>query len=166
MGYTEGLKYAGLSPRLRGNQSGPGPHPHCRGSIPALAGEPSASGLVASTATVYPRACGGTIITSLVMAPCKGLSPRLRGNPTGQLTGPTLFRSIPALAGEPLHVCPDFVLVRVYPRACGGTRYPVASRICGRGLSPRLRGNRPLALRTGINPGVYPRACGGTKGKR
>ena len=72
--------------------------------------------------------------------------------------------------------------IRVYPRACGGTRGPgyFAGRI--EGLSPRVRGNRgpahwpqliqgsiparagePFTVEDTPNPNqVYPRACGGT----
>ena len=71
---------------------------------------------------------------------------------------------------------------KVYPRECGGTRQPRRRRKCGRGLSPRVRGNHVRAgswvRRTGSIPasagepvahsrclrhtGVYPRECGGT----
>ena len=50
----------GLSPRLRGNPHSSSPKSPGIGSIPALAGEPSSSGLCTSAARVYPRACGGT----------------------------------------------------------------------------------------------------------
>ena len=51
---------------------------------------------------------------------------------------------------------------RVYPRVCGGTRGG-GRRLQGRsGLSPRVRGNRLLALFAMVEKGVYPRVCGGT----
>ena len=74
-------------------------------------------------------------------------------------------------------------IVRVYPRACGGTEQPCAVILPGWGLSPRVRGNRvdgqgsskeegsiparagePSAKSARQPPSrVYPRACGGTK---
>ena len=91
----------GLSPRLRGN-----PHTPCRckprsRSIPAPAGEPSR--MVANTwsVRVYPRACGGTENARQVELIGNGLSPRLRGNPSGYPPAVAGTRSIPAPAGEP-----------------------------------------------------------------
>ena len=90
--------------------------------------------------------------------------------------------SIPARAGEPgIHAGMENQ-VRVYPRACGGTKK--RSRMCmaSNGLSPRVRGNhdttfleitaqRSIPARAGepvlshgikVKGSVYPRACGGT----
>ena len=73
---------------------------------------------------------------------------------------------------------------RVYPRAYGGTRMAERTAVHAVGLSPRVRGNRPLIIfvpripgsipaRTGEpsscrrpdrRPAVYPRAYGGTCG--
>ena len=113
----------GLSPRLRGNlNSGWPPHRDHR-SIPALAGEPSASRRGDWYPRVYPRACGGTS-TQLAsgFSPC-GLSPRLRGNPGYLGRRRTSTRSIPALAGEPDYQGQGSHWSPVYPRACGGTSY-------------------------------------------
>ena len=51
---------AGLSPRVRGNLSGP-PNPiSTPRSIPACAGEPAYAGIQKAQSPVYPRVCGGT----------------------------------------------------------------------------------------------------------
>ena len=51
----------GLSPRVRGNQYSDGfPTSQIR-SIPASAGEPSATAGEDQVALVYPRECGGTL---------------------------------------------------------------------------------------------------------
>ena len=70
----------------------------------------------------------------------------------------------------------------VYPRVCGGSCQPRAQRTAGRGLSPRVRGIRPVFDALGIKQGsipacagdpaagspedarrwVYPRVCGGS----
>ena len=72
---------------------------------------------------------------------------------------------------------------RVYPRECGGTRHLYSAGVRGRGLSPRVRGNRTSRIHgiqsirsipasageptKAIAPNriqtVYPRECGGTK---
>ena len=141
----------GLSPRMRGNQTGAISICAIPGSIPAHAGEPSRPALAirAGVYGVYPRACGGTVIGHL---PCAevfemGLSPRMRGNhASGSLTW-RIHRqgSIPAHAGEPLQG-------RLHHK-------PLLE-----GLSPRMRGNQFVDCnRPGLSgSGVYPRACGGT----
>ena len=73
-------------------------------------------------------------------------------------------------------------MIRVYPRGCGGTICGAAPGACGRGLSPRVRGNRAgwrrgghgawsipagageplLAYGLRLVAWVYPRGCGGT----
>ena len=59
-GETPAGPKSGLSPRVRGNRRGARPDPDGPGSIPACAGEPSASTLPEAFVTVYPRVCGGT----------------------------------------------------------------------------------------------------------
>ena len=92
---------AGLSPRLRGNQS----HDVGTGlvvrSIPAPAGEPAPRPHHPPRLRVYPRACGGTTESMRRSTSSRGLSPRLRGNPERQQLGTRAERSIPAPAGEP-----------------------------------------------------------------
>ena len=131
---------------------------------------------------VYPRVCGGTEIPSGVGKSLKGLSPRVRGNPSGRRSSSLRQGSIPACAGEPPSLSDRECMMRVYPRVCGGTS--IRSRRAAReaGLSPRVRGNQ-LALLWGESASgsipacagepratrssswmirVYPRVCGGT----
>ena len=132
------------------------------GSIPARAGEPSAPTCGRSPWKVYPRACGGTSLQNLL--------------------GAIPLWSIPARAGEPARSAAQRLPSRVYPRACGGTAVVIGYREAGKGLSPRVRGNRrgrygiapccgSIPARAGepgpthkqiVNSMVYPRACGGT----
>ena len=93
--------YGGLSPRVRGNLLLRSVPETMDRSIPACAGEPNSSTQSSDGSAVYPRVCGGTVITQ--SSPCRygGLSPRVRGN---LLTGTSIDpnqRSIPACAGEP-----------------------------------------------------------------
>ena len=106
----------------------------------------------------------------------------MRGNRRGGNDYPRGARSIPACAGEPLATGAFCVVVRVYPRVCGGTSPIRQHHPPDDGLSPRVRGNRlsirrcaawsrsipacagepPRRLLTRSHPPVYPRVCGGT----
>ena len=172
----------GLSPRVRGNPVRGGDAPSIQGSIPARAGEPSTLPSLTMYSEVYPRACGGTMITRWVGTLYKGLSPRVRGNQRQPAGGHHPGRSIPARAGEPFGRRRIAGFDRVYPRACGGTGSQQPEHGPVGGLSPRVRGNLfrlqigvivigsiparagepPESTATGRPTRVYPRACGGT----
>ena len=172
----------GLSPRVRGNQLGLFLEIPVGGSIPACAGEPSAGVDDAGVCAVYPRVCGGTAPFIWVVDRPQGLSPRVRGNLYRQRYQPNPPGSIPACAGEPTHFSGMMRCPWVYPRVCGGTEDVPGMSVKGKGLSPRVRGNRlrrpgrqrqprsipacagePLrSRRRPAVPGVYPRVCGGT----
>ena len=153
----------GLSPRVRGNPQRAELDLRQRRSIPACAGEPISPHFLEHVTGVYPRVCGGTTEQQRLTERHHGLSPRVRGNPGGELV----------IALRP----------GVYPRVCGGTaltRVPSGRR---RGLSPRVRGNLHrgiLSVPTGRSipacagepqhrgqqhhvQRVYPRVCGGTQ---
>ena len=167
---------------MRGNHGAGARDFQLLGSIPAHAGEPLRATLSLCLPRVYPRACGGTAALAARMRGAMGLSPRMRGNPGPSGEGFQRVGSIPAHAGEPVFgICPQ-ARNRVYPRACGGTATATRRATRIRGLSPRMRGNRPCSLHDhfllGSIPahagepippkvfhgrgGVYPRACGGT----
>ena len=173
----------GLSPRVRGNLATPTfPLQHHR-SIPAGAGEPSHDALYSFLHRVYPRGCGGTSVRSGPIDRTDGLFPRVRGDPS---THPRLSRrrrSIPAGAGEPFVTTFASSGEPVYPRGCGGTSVPLATKRTKCGLSPRVWGNLFASTqkmgRVGSIPAgageprgklphlrerqVYPRGCGGTR---
>ena len=135
----------GLSPRMRGNQSGIRRYRKWRRSIPAYEGEPkkrSASGLLSK---VYPRVCGGTYGAGDLARQAVGLSPRMRGNRISTRKSRNLRRSIPAYAGEPRNDAGCVWTTEVYPRVCGGTGQQRAQSMVSSGLSPRMRGNRWIA---------------------
>ena len=173
---------AGLSPRVRGNHTGQTRLYARRGSIPAGAGEPRRSPDATRPPRVYPRGCGGTVVSSMCTVAVSGLSPRVRGNRKRGKGLPRQPGSIPAGAGEP-RTCPRrSSCPRVYPRGCGGTARPNRRARRPAGLSPRVRGNLLPSLITAAGsrsipagagePGqiafnlpekeVYPRGCGGT----
>ena len=176
------LESTGLSPRVRGNRArSPRLQPERR-SIPACAGEPRFNYIVRGHWGIYPRVCGGTSRVPQRRRPRPGLSPRVRGNPSGRAISIIRAGSIPACAGEPVDAeCGDWNQP-VYPRVCGGTTDGGRSLPTSSGLSPRVRGNPHLikvttptpgsipayagepraGRRAGGKNGVYPRVCGGT----
>ena len=113
--------FVGLSPRVRGNRILAGIIPSESGSIPACAGEPTAVLQRGNAPGVYPRVCGGTSPSPLYMRRRRGLSPRVRGNPSEWPASVHASGSIPACAGEPAPTGGQNALPRVYPRVCGGT---------------------------------------------
>ena len=177
-----GILEPGLSPRVRGNRGAVAQAREIDGSIPACAGEPSTFRMASSLGRVYPRVCGGTSAAVMSGSPDRGLSPRVRGNPSAPVLTLSSFGSIPACAGEPRTANLPSMLSRVYPRVCGGTEFSVLADNYALGLSPRVRGNhrrRHLAVvPRGSIPAcageprcprwtrrwrwVYPRVCGGT----
>ena len=173
---------AGLSPRVRGNPVGRRDTGRGFGSIPACAGEPESGAASRSGGRVYPRVCGGTCVRPKHCRLPKGLSPRVRGNPSYWFRLRGTRRSIPACAGEPRVAAQKVQDRRVYPRVCGGTQQGYVQLGEAKGLSPRVRGN-PIRTQleypiSGSIPAcagepdqmdaatrahaVYPRVCGGT----
>ena len=126
--------------------------------------------------------CGGTSSVSKLSASQLGLSPRVRGNPSGHKGAGLYPGSIPACAGEPQSEPHSSLSCAVYPRVCGGTGSTSAAWDFSEGLSPRVRGNPPALFSAShtersipacagepsrpcpraITKWVYPRVCGGT----
>ena len=70
-------------------------------SIPAYSGEPHRRGGGGRLLGVYPRVCGGTAETTILLPDSRRLSPRMRGNPAADDAAAAIDTSIPAYAGEP-----------------------------------------------------------------
>ena len=92
----------GLSPRVRGNPMAAQVYDYLRRTIPARTGEPWSGTDRTTTSRDYPRAYGGTSMTAALRTTYKGLSPRVRGNPTSAVAAIAVARTIPARTGEPL----------------------------------------------------------------
>ena len=173
---------SGLSPRVRGKrlvQALPFP---LTWSIPACAGEAPKTAGTSSSASVYPRVCGGSQAAGRRRQSLQGLSPRVRGKQAGQIQTGGKFGSIPACAGEANGCRRLSPRRRVYPRVCGGSRKWVDANFMLEGLSPRVRGKPGASGRRNLyrgsipacageaqaeiqtaQPGpVYPRVCGGS----
>ena len=172
----------GLSPRVRGNRVHTVKPNDDAGSIPACAGEPLRRLNARSRLGVYPRVCGGTWAKLVGGIDASGLSPRVRGNLLEFQHPFYWYGSIPACAGEPIWAEGGQGKVTVYPRVCGGTYSTTPIYDQGKGLSPRVRGNRIREVTATTSKGsipacagepprrrpsapqdeVYPRVCGGT----
>ncbi len=139
-------------------------------SIPACTGEPYSRRALCRRYTVYPRVYGGTNHLEIRLSVHDGLSPRVRGNPTGIPLADWQFRSIPACTGEPKLSKHYHTTYRVYPRVYGGTESLGSPDPGPWGLSPRVRGNRDptpsfVTVRRSIPACTgEPGACGGGKG--
>ena len=144
----EEIADTGLSPRVRGNHVYVLRHDDRTGSIPACAGEPVICLVALPALEVYPRVCGGTVLSKLSSWMINGLSPRVRGNPVRSSWRRTYKWSIPACAGEPLSTTLTALSPTVYPRVCGGTASCQWGPAARYGLSPRVRGN-PLPIDIG-----------------
>ena len=154
---------AGLSPRVRGNLTFLQTHTTDIRSIPACAGEPSISVLVARVTAVYPRVCGGTMDIAEPQVIQAGLSPRVRGNRPRRPPYARTGRSIPACAGEPAQGILGLARGKVYPRVCGGTVIGMVGQPAAGGLSPRVRGN-PIGGRRSVGWDRSIPACAGEPG--
>ena len=93
----------GLSPRVRGKHPGGATRAVRLGSIPACAGEACTWTNRHRGRRVYPRVCGGSRNSGLVVPAYEGLSPRVRGKLEALDDLPHEGRSIPACAGEAVH---------------------------------------------------------------
>ena len=117
------------------------PHPD-QGSIPAYAGDPTASLAKEIESRVYPRLRGGSERQMSELGDGAGLSPPTRGIPQGKREIVAEARSIPAYAGDPAGWISDAVKNQVYPRLRGGSLSALSPRGRIRGLSPPTRGIR------------------------
>ena len=153
-------KRGGLSPRVRGNRAFVANGANGWGSIPACAGEPFMPASFPRRGRVYPRVCGGTSEQAGRELQLTGLSPRVRGNLRRVDDQRSPAGSIPACAGEPVHVGPCVTRRTVYPRVCGGTTTRIRRLPAKQGLSPRVRGNLRRESGERASNGSIP-ACAG-----
>ena len=154
----------GLSPRVRGKQWSSLSIKSISGSIPACAGETNQLPTGYLRGWVYPRVCGGNGKAPYSKSARRGLSPRVRGKRVAAPPGQDLTGSIPACAGETgsrhssISDCP------VYPRVCGGNGEVDMVKRAMEGLSPRVRGKPPPALRQQQRGWSIPACAGETLG--
>ena len=95
-----GLLFWGLSPRVRGKRSRAISAYSGLRSIPACTGETAGRAVRLHRGQVYPRVYGGNPISRASTSSITGLSPRVRGKPSGRVHPADTPRSIPACTGE------------------------------------------------------------------
>ena len=130
---------------------------------------------------VYPRVCGGYLLSPEMYFLSTGLSPRVRGIRLSTISSKHFSGSIPACAGDTSMLRRQCAECRVYPRVCGGYLHDMAMMFARKGLSPRVRGilfspkntagiprsipacagDTAIQRATAGSSGVYPRVCGG-----
>ena len=130
------------------------------GSIPASAGQPQCQSGESCQPRVYPRECGATVVCSGLLTGWRGLSPRVRGNPSTLGRGTSRHRSIPASAGQPVAENSAAGTNVVYPRECGATQVMFLLHSSKQGLSPRVRGNPAQDIDDGGDGGSIPASAG------
>ena len=95
----------------------------------------------------------------------KGLSPHVRGNQVGRQARLINAGSIPACTGKPGEEVGAVQFCRVYPRMYGETSSMSDRLIVTSGLSPHVRGNRPLQMAARRSLGSIPACTGKPKSR-
>ncbi len=131
----------GPSPLTRGNPDMRRRDARRAGSIPAHAGQPRRWHSEGAISRVHPRSRGATFSMRSNVSPPLGPSPLTRGNRLLRVRLDLLWGSIPAHAGQPVHVNLLRRQSRVHPRSRGATWTPVIRNDAPRGPSPLTRGN-------------------------
>ena len=156
---------SGRSPRVRGSPAVMRMVMSVSGSIPACAGEPSASNGRTSRSRVDPRVCGGAHAFTSRSVLYRGRSPRVRGSRRRVTRWIATCGSIPACAGEPIRTSAAAAKKRVDPRVCGGAATAQTFDLPQKGRSPRVRGSHLQLRRRRRLAGSIP-ACAGEPGGR
>ena len=131
----------GPSPRGRGSLHQRAGGGELLGSIPAWAGEPTASPTCSPRRRVHPRVGGGAQARARGGGAPAGPSPRGRGSRSPDRAPCGTCGSIPAWAGEPCLLSHAGSSCRVHPRVGGGAAFWTGERGLSRGPSPRGRGS-------------------------
>ena len=153
----------GLSPRVRGSRFRRQRSRRHAGSIPASAGQPQVTVVLAHRGEVYPRECGAAGGHVGLIHCARGLSPRVRGSHSRRSSDRIDQRSIPASAGQPSYDHSTSHWEWVYPRECGAARSVERLSASGSGLSPRVRGSRAgVGVAVGVG-GSIPASAGQPK---
>ena len=150
----------GSSPRVRGTRRHADAGPDSLRFIPACAGNSQLPPSKLSTMSVHPRVCGELRARGLRAAAGLGSSPRVRGTPHRRSAEGSLWRFIPACAGNsiPAGLQPDSRTV--HPRVCGELALCAGAAEASAGSSPRVRGTPHISEGPTARRPVHPRVCG------
>ena len=150
----------GLSPRVRGIQTGPQNSTSFVRSIPACTGNPSRLFRIVLYRRVYPRVYGESISPLQGCSTNRGLSPRVRGIPPTAGDPAWQIRSIPACTGNPERkVSLVFLSSGLSPRV-RGILILRKQEIPYYGSIPACTGNPRKYARRFFSAAVYPRVYG------
>ena len=133
-------RFAGSSPRVRGEGHPRQEEGRDRGIIPAGAGRREGQAERDMKAVDHPRGCGEKLPRSRITAPPPGSSPRVRGEEVAGDRDVDALGIIPAGAGRSRRYLGGRAPPRDHPRGCGEKRITRLRAQTGLGSSPRVRG--------------------------
>ena len=136
---------------------------HCKGIIPAYAGNTSASRNTHARGEDHPRVCGEHGRSQPDMKSSLGSSPRMRGTRQTYAARWCQRGIIPAYAGNTVCLPSYSPCLRDHPRVCGEHDVGRTFALQFGGSSPRMRGTRELRREGGkIITGIIPAYAGNT----
>ena len=170
----------GSSPRLRGTDEAADAGDAGHRIIPAFAGNSDVPRPMLFHWPDHPRVCGEQLGRKLVVQPEHGSSPRLRGTEGRRKWGSSIWRIIPAFAGNSSTMRRNRTASTDHPRVCGeqvndhfgiglvggssprlrGTALQVSLRHELIRIIPAFAGNRIASGSWGSNNADHPRVCG------
>ena len=153
---------SGSSPRMRGKHLDWNRSDLAFRIIPAHAGQTWSTELDSPLRSDHPRACGANITLSDMSGVPYGSSPRMRGKLFFSIRPATVFRIIPAHAGQ---TCVSGFCsggLSDHPRACGANLSIRWNKTIVDGSSPRMRGKQQGALRARDARRIIPAHAGQT----
>ena len=133
---------SGSSPHVRGTPDKDDATVHCRGIIPACAGNTRNTVILAVVRGDHPRMCGEHLRLTSKSLRAGGSSPHVRGThrPARRAMGSRGI--IPACAGNTAHPRWASAPAWDHPRMCGEHRAPGLGKDNKRGSSPHVRGTQ------------------------
>ena len=152
----------GSSPRMRGTHSKYTADAVNRRFIPAYAGNTRNRTRHDQPAAVHPRVCGEHFSAAVYSFCMTGSSPRMRGTHCFRYVSHSLFRFIPAYAGNTFRHVVNSPTGSVHPRVCGehdSTLDQIDNRF---GSSPRMRGTQIVGARIEFRHRFIPAYAGNT----
>ena len=152
----------GSSPRMRGTRAPQIDMQWVQGIIPAYAGNTQDTIELRTFDWDHPRVCGEHGSRSTDCDTPVGSSPRMRGTLVNRVHPLTVFRIIPAYAGNTRTSNHLTCGAWDHPRVCG--EHVVVHRIQSffEGSSPRMRGTRHVVIFEHLRTGIIPAYAGNT----
>ena len=157
------VRIFGSSPRVRGTVWQRSWHGCGLRFIPACAGNSVHTAAGNNKRSVHPRVCGEQSIGRNLTLWNSGSSPRVRGTGQTRSSTMTLFRFIPACAGNRGQRRRTFYRCAVHPRVCGEQLAAHWLAVTEYGSSPRVRGTEAISTSAGETDRFIPACAGNSK---